>query len=120
MTGGTTTIDSSAGISLNLGALSQSQVDQLRSDVGVGNTRTYTVMSGVGSANFTPANLSFDNLGFFAPGEWTINSTPAAGTVQINFTPVPESATVLGPAAGALGVGVLLCRRPRRESSVPV
>ena len=61
VTGGTTTINSSAGISLSLELFSQSEVDQLRANVGVGFTRTYTVMSGVGSANFTPANLSFEN-----------------------------------------------------------
>jgi autotransporter-associated beta strand protein len=116
---GATTIDSSAGISLNLGALSQAQVNQLRGAVGVGNTRTYTVQSGVGSANFTPANLSFENLGFFESGEWSISATPAAGTVQLIFTPVPEPVTVLGPPLAALGVGVLICRRLRRESPAP-
>jgi hypothetical protein len=117
---GATAINSGALITLDLSALSAAQVDALRGDVGIGNTRTYTVMSGVGAANFSPANFSIANQGNFAAGEWTFDSTPDAGTVQLNFTPVPEPATVLGVAAGALGLGGFVRRRLRGGSPAAV
>jgi hypothetical protein len=56
----------------------------------------------------TPA-LSFANLGNFLADEWTLLHS-GTGSVQVAFTPIPEPATVLGLAAGALG----LCGAVRR------
>jgi hypothetical protein len=35
----------------------------------------------------------------------------AGGALNLNITPIPEPATILGLAAGALGVGGLIRRR---------
>jgi autotransporter-associated beta strand protein len=107
---GTVTVDPTAGIRLDLGAI---DADTLRTAVG-SSTRTYTVATSTGSvANFTPANLTFTGLGNFLPSEWSIVSAPSPGTVQLNFTPIPEPATALLAGVGALALATRWKRRKR-------
>src|SRR5581483_6309716 len=117
--GGGVSINSGAKLTLDLSALSASQVSALSAAVGVGNTRSYDIITsstnGI-SGSFSAANFSV-TLGNFAPGQWTLGAQ-TSGQVQLNYTPVPEPGTVLGIAAGALGLGGLVRRLRRvRESA---
>ena len=65
-----------------------------------------------------PINITdqsrFQTIGFaFTPDNISLASD-GAGFVYLSFTPVPEPATVLGLAAGALGLGGYVRRRFRR------
>ncbi len=110
-------------------------------DIGVsllplGDPATFQyVIDGTG-ATFTPgqsysyqvARIGTDVIGAFAvtnQAQFTtvgFDATPftfevtgnGAGAVFLNFVPVPEPATVLGLAAGAMGLGGLVRRRFRR------
>jgi len=97
-----------AGVTLDLNAVSASS---LRTAVGIGNSRTYTVIQGTGVNNFNPSNLTLVNAAGYSPGEWAISSSPAPGTLQLVFTPVPEPVTILAVGAGVLGLGGLIRRR---------
>ncbi len=55
----------------------------------------------------------FQTIGFVDTPE-NIALVTDSGAVYLNFTPVPEPATVLGLAAGALGLGGYVRRRFRR------
>jgi autotransporter-associated beta strand protein len=61
----------------------------------------------------TFATNNFAALGF-AASEWTINYNSAAGNAVLNFTPVPEPATVLVIAA----IGLIACYAVRRRLAV--
>ena len=116
---GGTTIDPGALLTLDLSALSAAQVANLRTTVGVGNTRTYTILSGRTGSDFALGNFSVSNLGNFAAGEWTFDTTPAAGTTQLNFSPVPVPEP--GPVsmtAVVLGAMALYLRGRRRAAPV--
>jgi hypothetical protein len=117
--GGNVNIAGNALLTLDLSALSAAQVANLKATVGVGNTRTYTIMQVTATGtidNFSAGNFSISNLGNFAAGEWTLNTSPAAGTVQVNFTPVPEPASVMAVVLGA--TAVYFCWRRRRPALV--
>jgi len=102
---GAVSVNSTAGIVLDLGAVN---ADSLRTAVGIGNSRTYTVAQGVGSVdNFTTSNLTLANQGSFQSSEWSILGSPSPGNVQLLFTPVPEPVTILGVGAILLGVARL-------------
>ena len=103
VTGGTM-ISPNADITLDLSELSMIQADMLRSDVGVGNTRVYTVMSGRTGNNFSASNFTITDLGSFQPSEWMFNTMPITGLVQINFSPVPEPTCVLAVCLAASAV----------------
>ena len=60
------------------------------------------------SGNFSTTN--FTTAGF-AASEWSVTTNPATGNATLNFTPVPEPATVFGLASGGLLAGCLLRRR---------
>ncbi len=116
---GDVTIGSGALLKLDLSGLSSSDVSNLRTAVGQGNTQTYTIITGTGSVgNFSASNFSISNVGSFNSSEWSLVTNPSAGTVQLAFSPVPvpEPATVLGIAAGALGLGGLVRRRFRKPA----
>jgi autotransporter-associated beta strand protein len=84
-----------------------------------GGPRSYTILDagdGQLSGTFTAAN--FTTAGF-AASEWTVVYDNAGGNVVLNFTPVPEPATVLSLAAGGLLVGWRM-RRRIASSSRPV
>lgn len=55
----------------------------------------------------------FTPIGFSEPHSFSLTGN-SAGAVFLNVSPVPEPATVLGLAAGALGLGRLVRRRLRR------
>lgn len=112
--------------STTLGSFSQLQLDlsgvdaaSLRAAVGVGNSRVYTVVSGsaAGVTNFAAGALAITNLNGFQASEWVLLASPAAGTVQLQFTPVPEPAFVLGVAGGALWLGTMARRRVGRRTA---
>ena len=107
-------------LTLDLGGITPAQAQQLRSDVGFGNTRTYTVLTsseGLSTTNGT----GFDTAGFkvvnnngFNPDDFTFGLFDIEnGVVTINFSPVPEPAAALGVLGVALAVSL---RRPRRAS----
>ena len=87
----------------------------LRTAVGVGNTRNYTVMTYTGSRSGTFNSTDFTTAGFDAT-EWTANYG-TAGEVRLVFTPVPEPATIL--AFVALGGGALGIYRRWRKKGDP-
>jgi autotransporter-associated beta strand protein len=85
----------------------------------VGDTYSWTIATGVGTP--TIGTVTFDltsapvitSLGGAAQLLLSVN----AGQVNLNFTPVPEPATVLGIAAGAAGVAGLIRRRFRKTAA---
>jgi len=106
---GATAVDASARINLDFNGVDASA---LRNAVGLGNTRTYTILNGVGTVgSFTVGNLDFTNIGAFDISEWSIVGSPAANTVQLAFSPVPEPTTILGLSAGVLAFGTWVRRR---------
>ena len=60
-------------------------------------------------SKFTPIGFNHPNIDFSVTGN-------AAGDLFVNITPVPEPATVLGLAAGAMGLGGLMRRRVVRRA----
>ncbi len=107
---GTATIDAAADVLLDLSALSSGQVNSLRTTVGVGNSRDYTVLSATAvSGGFT--SLTIGNLGNFAAGEWTLANGGTGGLVVLRFTPVPEPATAVALFVGGVGAAEWLRRR---------
>jgi autotransporter-associated beta strand protein len=105
-----------AALRLDLSALSPTDVETLRSTVGAGNTRTYTVVNSAGglSGNFGSIDAANSNFGHFSPGEWSLTPIPATNMLQVDFTPVPEPAAILGLAA--LGSGFVRRLRSRKSS----
>lgn len=104
---GNVTVHPTSRISLDLGPV---DATTLRSIVFPG-TRTYTVVQGTGTVdNFNTANLDLVNLGSFLASEWEILASPAPGTVQLLFTPIPEPTSILGLAAVAVA-GIWTRRR---------
>jgi hypothetical protein len=83
--------------------------------------QTYSYQIGrVDGANFT--GLLIDNqaqftaIGFTTHADTVFSVTGNGTDLFINITPVPEPATVLGLAAGALGLGGLVRRRLVRRA----
>lgn len=98
-------------ISLDLGGMNSTQVNQLRADVlAAGGSRTYRVLTATESLSgtgFDQAGLLIANRGAFDLNEWAFDEfntdgDPAApgGFVTVRFTPVPE------PHAGIVLLGV--------------
>jgi MYXO-CTERM domain-containing protein len=106
-------IDAGADFQLDLSALSPAEVQSLRDAIGVGNTRTYTVLTAAGGVAGGVSSLSslvVSNYGSFPRGEWAFALAPSANTVGIRFTPiVPEPSAVWALAA----LGGLFARRRR-------
>jgi autotransporter-associated beta strand protein len=105
-----------ASSTLRLGILGASTVDDIRNAVGVGNTRTYTIVNAASAATSgTFSTTDFTTAGFLA-SEWSITYNP--NNTVLAFTPVPEPTTVLG--LGALVCGILAARRRKavKEASV--
>jgi len=72
---------------------------------------TYIILdaaNGQLSGTFTTTN--FTTAGF-AASEWSVAYDTTNGNVTLNFTPVPEPATILGIASAGVGVCLLIRRR---------
>jgi hypothetical protein len=81
-----------------------------------GGPRSYTILDAVdGQLSGTFSAVNFTTAGF-AASEWTVVYDNAGGNVVLNFTPVPEPATVLGLAAGSLLVGWRMRKRSARSA----
>jgi hypothetical protein len=91
--------------------LNGKSANDMRNAVGLGNSRTYTIISASGPSSYSYATNNFTALGF-VPGEWTINTV--GSTSQLTFTPVPEPHLIL--AAGLL---TLAGRRVFRRRPTP-
>ena len=64
--------------------------------------QSYTIIDAANSQlSGTFSTTNFTNAGF-AASEWTVAYNPGTGNASLNFTPVPEPATVLGLAAAML------------------
>jgi fibronectin-binding autotransporter adhesin len=114
-TGGGVEIISGALLTLDLSALSSAQVDSLRASVGVGNSRTYTVIQATITGSFGAGNFSIANLGSFDSREWSYVTNPASGTEQVRFTPVSEPGLVL--LAGSVVLAAAACLGRRRVTA---
>jgi autotransporter-associated beta strand protein len=114
--GGNATLGSGSTIQLALGTLT---ANELRTAVGIGNTRNYTVLTSAGTVSGTFGNAPAGTVDFSAQGfiatEWAIayNSTD----IVLTFTPVPEPLSVLGFSAIAIGVFGGLRRRLIRRTA---
>jgi PEP-CTERM motif len=96
-------------------ALNSVTVAALRTTVGEGNSRTYTVIdSGATNVNNLFTTTDFTTAGFSA-SEWQVLYNQGGGNVQLVFTPVPEPASML--AVAAAGLGVFEWRRRRRKAA---
>lgn len=70
-----------------------------------GGTRSFTIIdAGNNQLSGTFSTSDFTSAGF-AASEWTVTYDNVSGDVTVNFTPVPESALMLGLAAGVLFAG---------------
>ena len=83
-----------AKIAIDLGSVTPTN---LRTAVGVGMTRTYTILTADNSLSGTgfTGGLMFSNLNGFDPSEWSfVNATDfntGTGTVTLNYTAAPVS-----------------------------
>lgn len=102
---GNVIINNLARMTLDLGDVAPDDLRPLGS-------RTYTVITGTGTTvnNFNTANLSFAVPNGFDPSEFAIVASPATGTVQLAFTPIPEPTLLL---SGLLVTAFLNRRRVR-------
>jgi len=106
------TTPGNAALRLDLSALSPIDVQTLRTTVGVGNSRTYTVASAGGtSGNFGSIDVANSNFANFNSSEWSLTPNPASNTLQVDFTPVPEPGMLLGLATLAFGAARRIRRR---------
>jgi len=81
-----------------------------------GGSRSYTIIdAGNGQLSGTFSAANFTSAGFNA-SEWSLAYDNAGGNASLNFTPVPEPATILGVAAAALLVGWGTLRRTSRAT----
>jgi hypothetical protein len=88
---------------------------------GFSTSQTYSYQIGQAPNNLSSLNITnqslFSTIGFNAADHIFSLTGNASGAVFLNIVPVPEPGAVLGLAAGALGLGVLL--RGRRQSRRP-
>ena len=97
--------------------LSGVTVTNLRTAVGAGNTRSYTVMTYTGTRTGTFDTTDFTTAGF-SSSEWVADYA-TSGQVRLTFTPVPEPGSIL--AFLALGGGAVgIWRRWRRKDEPAV
>ncbi len=83
----------------------------------VGGPRSYTIIdAGDGQLIGAFSAANFTSAGFNA-SEWSLAYDNAGGNLTLNFTPVPEPATVLGVAAAGLLVGWRTLRRSTRATT---
>lgn len=100
-------------------------IDGTNTPVEYGQTYSYRIGTVLTSPG-VPQDLSgvlitnqaqFSAIGFEQHGQMEFSVTGnVAGELFVNITPVPEPATVLGLAAGALGLGGLIRRRVVRRA----
>lgn len=93
----------SGNIGINLSGTS---VAALRSAVGFGNSRTYTVVTASAASTYSTA---FGSLGGFQASEWS--AAQVGNTLQVTFTAAPEPASVLAVAGATVGALAFLRRR---------
>jgi fibronectin-binding autotransporter adhesin len=111
ITGGTTTINSGTKFAIDGSGATFTQ----------GQAYSYTIMSGAGDQHLLSITnpSQFSTINFSNASDFAFSVTgDASGHVFVNFTPVPEPATVLGIAVAALGVGRLIRRRLRKPTEV--
>ena len=105
------------GIVLNLFS-GQYEVDATGTPFDPGQTYSYQVAQADGQTmefvNVTNQSL-FTAVGFDDPFLFSLTGD-SSGAVFLNITPIPEPATVLGLAAGALSLGGLIRRRKLRRA----
>jgi hypothetical protein len=78
--------------------------------------QSYTIIDAANSQlSGTFSTTNFTNAGF-AASEWTVAYNPGTGNASLNFTPVPEPATVLGLAAAMLLTVRLIWNRFARRA----
>jgi autotransporter-associated beta strand protein len=108
LTSGTASI---GGGSLELALGSGVTVDSFRA----GGNQTYTIIdAGNGLLSGTFSTTNFTTAGF-AASEWAVVYDNTNGNVTLNFTPVPEPATVFALATGGLLAGWAVRRRVMRR-----
>jgi fibronectin-binding autotransporter adhesin len=83
----------------------------------VGQTYSYQIASGAGDQSSLNINdpARFTPIGFASLTDFSLTGN-AGGAVFLNIAPVPEPATVLGLAAGALAMGGMIRRRKLRRA----
>ncbi|MBX7105449.1 MAG: autotransporter-associated beta strand repeat-containing protein [Gemmataceae bacterium] len=86
----------------------------------VGQTYSWTIATSAGTP--TVGTVGFDlsaapTFNAFG-GASALSVTVALGQVNLNFTPVPEPATILGLSAGAFAVGGMIRRRFKKATAV--
>lgn len=110
---GLVTVNGNATINTNKLTLDLNGISAttLRTATG-GSPRTYTVLTAsnnLGGSGFDSSGFMITNQGSFSPGEWSFGSFDmGVGAVTLNFTPVPETKSMLAIAAALLLAGYQL------------
>ena len=93
-------------------------IDGTGTPLVIGQTYSYQIGQ-VDGQNLSAINITnqaqFSATGFSDPVTFSVTGG-ATGQVYLNMSPVPEPATVLGLAAGVLGLGGLIRRRASRRA----
>jgi hypothetical protein len=95
---GDANIATGADLRLNLSNLSATDVAALRSDIGEGNSRSYSVLTTTGAISgggFDDANFTISDYGSFLASEWKFEALTTANTVEVEITPLFDASILV-------------------------